>query len=457
MSISILVADDDFKIRRILSNILSDEGYEVTSVANGPETLNQLNDETVDLLLLDLKMPGIDGLQVMEEIAKRSDQPQVIIISAHGTIQRAVKAVQLGAFDFLEKPVDMDRLLITVKNALKQKSLVRENIKLKTQLQREEDQIIGDNDAMQSVYRFIKMAANCNARILITGENGTGKDLLAKKIHDQSARSANPFVMVNCAAIPPHLFESELFGYEKGAFTGAVQRQRGKFELAEGGTLILNEITEILPDVQSKLLHAIENKHFYRLGGNQAYGTDVRIIAATNRDVHQAMEDGLLREDLYYRLNVLSITLPPLRERGDDVILLAEYFIQRISEQNGAFPKKIADTAVKALKKYHWPGNIRELQNLIQRLMVFVSEDTIDHQAIQAHLPLTDIQSVTVPEEHLGAELKLARREWERQFILKALRDNGWIITKAADVLNIERTYLHRLIKQLGIDTQNSQ
>jgi len=441
----ILITDDEKKIRNILKDILDDEGYQTFLAENGQEALKILGQNRIDLMLLDLRMPGMDGIEVLREIQQKKEKPEVIIISAHGTVQKAVQAVQLGAFDFIEKPVEIDRLLITVNNALKQKNLQDENVELKKHFE-EKHTIIGEDSKIKQIKQMIDRASKTNAHVLITGENGTGKDLVAKNIHNNSDRALNNFVVVNCAAIPANLIESEMFGYEKGAFTGASKRQAGKFEHANHGTLFLNEIGEMSSEAQAKLLHVIETSEITRLGGNATITVDVRIIAATNKNIHKAISDNTFREDLFYRLNVITIHIPPLRERTNDIVLLADYFLQNKCRQMGTNIKTFSEKAKKALTSHNWPGNVRELNNMVEKLVIFTSKDIIDQQDIFNNMDNSDRQTGIK-----NKDLRVSRNEWEKQFIVDTLKQNNWNIKQAAKELNIERTYLHRRMKQLDI------
>lgn len=440
----ILVVDDEEGIREALSEILGDEGYQVITASTGEEALNILRKEPPDLVLLDIWLPGMDGIETLREIKNlRSDVP-VIMISGHGTIEIAVKATKMGASDFLEKPLSLDRVIISARNALALSNLERENRNLKENLSRQW-RLIGESEKMKTLRLQIEMAAKSSSRVLITGESGSGKELVARLLHSLSNRSSKPFIEVNCAAIPQELIESELFGHEKGSFTGAFERKKGKFELADGGTLFLDEIGDMSLQTQAKVLRVIETQEFQRVGGSSTIKVDVRIIAATNKDLPEEVKKGTFREDLFFRLNVIPLSVPPLRERKEDIPLLIDHFLKTISEEYGQRPKKITPEAIRILQGHEWPGNVRELRNTIERLLIMTSSDVITERDIS-------IGSSTEVADYFGYRtLKEARDAFEKDFITRRLKENNWNISKTAEQLDIERSNLHRKIKAYNI------
>lgn len=440
----VLVVDDEEGIRETLSEILQDEGCQVITASTGEEALDIFKKESPDLVLLDIWLPGMDGIETLREIKNLRRDVPVIMISGHGTIEIAVKATRMGASDFLEKPLSLDRVVISTKNALALSSLERENRNLKENLNRRW-RLIGESDKMKSLHSQIEMAAKSSSRVLITGESGSGKELVARLLHGLSSRATKPFVEVNCAAIPQELIESELFGHEKGSFTGAFERKKGKFELADGGTLFLDEIGDMSLQTQAKVLRVIETQEFQRVGGSSNIKVNVRIIAATNKDLPAEVRKGNFREDLYFRLNVIPIAVPPLRERKEDIPLLIDYFIKTISEEYGQRPKRITAGAVRMLQDHEWPGNVRELRNTIERLLIMVPSEVITEKDISLS------GSIDTASYFCYRTLKEARDAFERDFILKKLQENNWNISKTADQLDIERSNLHRKIKAYNI------
>ena len=443
---TILIVDDEPKIRTIIKDILQEQGYTVLCSQSGAKAFEFLKKHNISLILLDLKMPGLDGIEVLKRVQKGINPPKVIIITAHGSIEKAVESVQSGAFDFMEKPVEMERLLITVKNALRQRQLESENRDLKSQFEYEQ-LIIGESDSILKVRKLVEQASQADINVFITGENGTGKDLVAKNIHLNSKRKKHPFITINCAAIPINLIESELFGHEKGAFTGAYKRHEGRFENADNGTLFLNEIAEMSPETQAKLLQVIECGYVNRIGGKKEISVDVRLITATNINVTKAIRNQELRKDLFYRLNVFPIHLPPLKGRGGDIILLADHFLGKHICHHGTNLKTLSSEAKNILQNHYWPGNVRELNNLMEKLVVTVNKYVIQKEDI--------LENLVTLENHQQEQiysLRKARNKWEKEYIIKALIENNWVITKTADVLEIERTHLHRLINHLGVN-----
>lgn len=373
----ILVVDDESSIRRALKNILENEQYAVYLAENGEQALEMASEENFDAILLDIKMPGIDGMEVLNKLITMTDAP-IIMISGHGTIETAVAAIKKGAYDFIVKPPDLNRLLITVRNAIDKKHLVTKTLQLKKEVD-QKYKIVGETEIIQQAKQMISRVAPTDARILITGENGTGKELVARQIHEQSSRSHAPFIEVNCAAIPSELIESQLFGHEKGSFTSAHKMRRGDFELANGGTLFLDEIGDMSLSAQAKVLRALQENKITRVGGEKDIEVDVRIIAATNKDLKEAIQNNLFREDLYHRLSVIIIKVPSLRERRDDITLLSKHFVEEISLRQGRAPLAISEEAAEQLKSFYWSGNVRELHNVMERLVILCdNEITID-------------------------------------------------------------------------------
>ncbi|MBI2155710.1 MAG: sigma-54-dependent Fis family transcriptional regulator [Candidatus Rokubacteria bacterium] len=444
----ILIVDDEPSIRATLRGVLEDEGYRVSAVGGGAAALRVFADEPPDLTFLDIWMEGMDGLETLAEIRRVRPDAIVVMISGHGTIETAVKATRLGAYDFIEKPLSLEKTLLTAAHGLEHARLERENAALRESLvQRTE--IIGESEAVRRLREQIATAAPTSGRVLIHGENGSGKELVARAIHAQSARSERPFVEVNCAAIPEELIESELFGHEKGAFTGALARRRGKFELADGGTLFLDEIGDMSLKTQAKVLRALEEQAFERVGGKDTLRVDVRVIAASNRDLEGLIREGRFREDLYYRLNVIPIEVPPVRARRDDVPGLVDHFIALFCAENGKRPKTLSGEALAYFLAYAWPGNVRELRNMVERLVIMAPGDVIGADDLPA--PLRPKDAGPAGAEARERSLKEAREHFERAYILAELRANEWNMTRTAERLGIERSHLYRKIKAYGI------
>jgi len=443
----ILIIDDEPAIQSTLRGVLEDEGYRVSAVGSGRQAIELLADEMPDLVFLDVWMPGLDGLDTLVQIKSLRPETTIVMISGHATIETAVKATRLGAYDFIEKPLSLEKTLLTVSRALDHARLARENASLRSRLgQRLE--IIGDSPVMRRLREHIATAAPSNGRVLIQGENGSGKELVARAIHGLSARRDRPFVEVNCAAIPEELIESELFGHEKGAFTGAVARRRGRFELADGGTLFLDEIGDMSLKTQAKVLRALEEQSFERVGGRDKVKIDVRVIAATNRDLAALLGHGF-REDLYYRLNVIPIEVPPLRERREDIPLLIDHFIRIFCAENGKRPKTLSGEALAYFLNYDWPGNVRELRNLVERLVIMAPGDVIGVDDVPA--PVRPKDAPPAATEQAERSLREARDGFERAFIVAELRANDWNMTRTAERLGIERSHLYRKLKAYGI------
>jgi two-component system nitrogen regulation response regulator NtrX len=419
----------------------------VFSAENGEQCLTFLRKNDVDCVLLDIWLPDIDGIEILERISTLYPDIAVIMISGHGSIDIAVKSTKLGAFDFIQKPFSLERVITSVNNAMEHSRLKRENIKLREETGFE-DEMIGSSARMMEIRDIIETAAATNARVFITGESGTGKEMVAKAIYKKSKRADKPFIKVNCAAIPSELIESELFGHEKGAFTGAVGTRMGKFEIANKGTLFLDEVCDMSLAAQAKVLRVLQEQQFERVGGNEIINVDVRVISATNIDVKKAIEDGRFREDLYYRLNVIPIEVPPLSQRREDIKALVNYFLRKSSEEHGVGLKEVSDEGMKLLVGHGWSGNVRELKNIIERLSIMVAKESIDDEDIQRYLEtdddFVDMKSIS--------PLKKAKEDFEREYIIRAIKKTGKNITLAAKELGIERTNLHRKINQYGIN-----
>lgn len=449
MGKQILIVDDEERIRQSLSGVLADEGYQISEAKEGAQALKQIENDPPDLVLLDIWMPGMDGIEVLERIKSLSPSLPVIMISGHANIELAVKATKLGAFDFIEKPLSLDKVLLTVNNALKVAKLEQENLALRQVVERRYE-IVGASPAIQHLKEQMKIVAPTNGWVLITGENGTGKELVARGIHQMSLRADKPFVEVNCAAIPEELIESELFGHEKGAFTGALTRKRGKFDLANEGTIFLDEIADMSLKTQAKILRILQEQRFERVGGTEMIFIDVRVIAATNRDLKEEIQKGRFREDLFYRLNVIPLHVPPLRERKNDIPLLVEHFLDEFCRENHKEKKKITPEALDLLISYSWPGNVRELKNIVERTVIMTRGSVIEAKDV----PEPVQRAAKSPPEMAFFDyplLKDARREFEKRFIMKKLMENDENISKTAEMIGIERSNLHRKIRSYGI------
>jgi two-component system, NtrC family, nitrogen regulation response regulator NtrX len=450
----ILIVDDERAIQATLRGVLEDEGYRVSAVGSAPDALARLADETPDLIFLDIWMPGMDGLEALAEIKQRRPEATVVMISGHGTIETAVKATKLGAYDFIEKPLSLEKTLLAVSRALDHSRLEREIRALREQLDRGQE-IVGKSALIEELRGQIAVAAPTNGRVLIHGENGAGKELVARAIHTQSTRRDAPFVEVNCAAIPEELIESELFGHERGAFTGAVARHRGKFETANGGTIFLDEIGDMSLKTQAKVLRVLEEQAFERVGGKDTIQVDVRVLAASNQDLKEQIAQGRFREDLYYRLAVIPIEVPPLRRRKEDIPALVEYFIALFSAQNGKRPKVVSVEALAYFLAYDWPGNVRELRNMVERLVIMTPRDVIGPEDLPP--PLRPKEPAAGAEEvQREKTLKEARDSFERAYILAELRGHEGNVTRTAEKLGIERSHLYRKLKSYGITPPKS-
>jgi len=447
----ILIIDDEKNIRRTLTMVVEGEDFECESAASGEEGLTRLERlGGADVVFLDVMLPGISGLETLRRIKEFDHNVEVVMISGHASVADAVEATRLGAFDFLEKPLDRERVLITLRNAL-----AKRNLSARVQLLADQDdpfEMIGQTPAMKSLIREIEKVAPTRGRVLVTGESGTGKELVARAVHKLSNRATGPFVKVNCAAIPKDLIESELFGHERGAFSGALQRRRGKFELAHKGTLFLDEIADMSMSAQAKVLRALQTGEVARVGSETVFQVDVRVVAATNKDLLHEIKEGNFREDLYFRLNVVPLKPPPLRDRHEDIPLLAETFIRQFCEENGMKRKNCSADVLRALAHYDWPGNVRELKNVCERLVI-MGGDPLSLADLPDELqPRRDLVGMPTDVPPGSVSLKDFKAIAERNYLEATLRAFGWNVTRAADVLGIERTNLHKKLKSLGIE-----
>jgi two-component system nitrogen regulation response regulator NtrX len=456
----ILVIDDESAIRDSLRMTLEYEGYEFLGAATGQEGLALAEREAPDLVLLDVKMPGMDGIDVLERLRNLNDQLPIVVISGHGTISTAVEATKKGAWDFIEKPFASERILVSLRNALDQRQLRDENRSLKKAVEIRH-QMVGESSVLKQIMAAISRAAPTNATVLITGESGVGKELVARTIHRNSLRSRERFVQVNCAAIPEELIESELFGHEKGSFTGATEKQVGKFEQADRGTIFLDEVGDMSAKTQAKVLRVLQEGEVERLGSARTIKVDVRVIAATNKNLEEEIEKGQFREDLYFRLAVIPIHVPPLRERPEDVPLLVRHYMETFSRENNARPKRMTQGAMDVLQRYRWKGNIRELRNTVERLYIMTGGDTID----VADLPsaVRSPAGIVAPRVAAAGDAEPAKagtlREFkdsaERTYLVQKLRENGWNISKTAEAIDTPRSNLYKKLEQYQI-TQES-
>ena len=444
----ILIVDDESSIRQSLLGVLEDEGYSALVAESGEACLEQLRKRAFDVVLLDVWLPGLDGLETLDKIRDLENAPEVIMISGHGTIETAVRATKLGAYDFLEKPLSVEKTLILVKHAVDAKRLRHENRELKKQLT-PKSVIVGESIPVKALRQQIQLMAPTNGRVLIFGESGTGKELVAQAIHAQSPRKEEMFVEVNCAAIPEDLIESELFGHRKGVFAGATADKEGKFQKAHGGTLFLDEVGDMSLKTQSKVLRTLEEQRFTPMGSDQEVTVDARVIASTNKDLEEEISKGNFREDLFYRLNVVPFYVPPLRERKEDVPLLARHFLKEFSATYGRRPREITEDAIETLMRYAWPGNVRELRNVIERIVIM---NPTTFRFDRKHLP--PLVHRDGSRRSVGSEfstLHQARAAYERDYILKKLDENHGNVSRTAEVLGLERSHLYRKMKTLGI------
>ncbi|MFN2443635.1 MAG: sigma-54-dependent transcriptional regulator [Thermoanaerobaculia bacterium] len=444
----ILIIDDEPAIRETLRDILEDEGHKATPCESAEEGLAAYAREDFDLVLLDVWLPGIDGLALLERIRAVGHPPPVIVISGHGSVETAVRATRLGAYDFLEKPLSLDRVLLTVTHAIADRRLRQQVRDLKRTSTTFDEVLIGESEAMQRLRTRILSAARSASRVLITGENGSGKEIVARMLHRESPRADHPFIAVNCAAIPDELIESELFGHKKGAFTGATDDRKGKFELADGGAIFLDEIGDMSLRTQAKVLRVLQDQQFQRVGGHQTIQVDVRVITATNKNLEQQIHLGHFREDLYFRLNVIPIEVPSLRERDGDVLLLTDHFLRRFAAETGQRVRKLTPEAEQKILAYSWPGNVRELRNLMERLTILEPSEKIGPEAIPASDPIAPAALAA----HTGdMTLREAREVFEREFILRKLSEAGGNVSRAAEALGVERSNLYRKLHAFGI------
>ncbi len=452
MSRRVLVIDDEQSILHTLEGILRDEGWEVALAESGEQGLEAIEGQDPDLLLLDVWLPGIDGIETLERVKGRYPDLPVVLMSGHGTIETAVRATKLGAFDFIEKPLNLDKVLLVLENALKASRLVQENRYWRDRVGRSQN-MVGQSVAMAELLEQIRVVAPTRASALITGENGTGKELVARAIHSGSKRAQGPFVEVNCAAIPEELIESELFGHEKGSFTGAAARRRGKFDLAHEGTLFLDEIGDMSLKTQAKILRVLQEMRFERVGGSRTHEVDVRVIAATNKELEGEIRAGNFREDLYFRLNVVPFVVPPLRERQDDIPLLMEHFIAQYCAEENRAPVAVGPGVMGVLQAYPWPGNVRELKNVTERMVILCRSDVLGVDGVPQAIRSASVAAVAAagpePEE---TDLKEARRSFERRFIQHHLQRAGGNVSHTADAIGMDKSSLYKKIKELEIE-----
>ena len=456
----ILVIDDSPEIVNLFSEFLRTEGYEVDTAEDGARGISLIERNSYDLIVTDLKMPETDGMEVLKYIREHSPDTLCIILTGYGTVKNAVEAIKMGAYDYLTKPVKMDEILVTFQRAFEYRDLKRENLHLRNQLKKKYrfENIIGDSEKMEKVFEVMEKVADTDSTVLILGESGTGKELVAQAIHYRSYRREKPFVPVNCAAIPGELLESELFGHEKGAFTNAIRMRIGRFELANGGTVFLDEIGDMNPLLQSKLLRVLQERQFERVGGTKTIKTDIRIVAATHQNLKAMVQQRKFREDLYYRLNVIPMGIPPLRERKTDIPLLAHYFLDQFNRRKKKKVRAIREDVMARLMQYEWPGNVRELENTIERVIILLDGDLVT----PADLPdkfheiprVETAQTADIPES--GISLDDAVNEFERNLILQALIKTGWVKNKAAQLLNLNRTTLIEKIKRQNLQPPTS-
>ena len=449
MSKKILIVDDEESIRNVLEKLLIYEKYSTLAVSDGKGAIEAVNSEMVDIVLLDIKMPGMDGIEVLKRIKEIDPTLPVVIVSGHGTIETAVEATKLGAFDFIEKPIDMDRVLLTVRNGIKQGKLTRQNISLQKRFGGK-TRIVGEHETIKEIMDIIERVAPTAARVLVTGENGTGKELVARRIHELSDRSSESFIEVNCAAIPEDLIESELFGHEKGAFTGATSRRIGKFELADEGTLFLDEVGDMSLSAQAKVLRVLQESTFERVGGAGRIVVNVRVITASNKDLIEEVEKGNFRKDLFFRLNVVPIEVPPLRKRRTDISLLSDFFLKQTSEELGIVTKRLSGSALGIMKGYRWPGNVRELKNIIERLCILTKGDEIK----DTNLPFLsgDRKKGWQSDPFSIENFQNFRELTEKEYLLRKVQNNNGNISQTARRLGMQRSNLYKKLEKYGID-----
>jgi len=459
----VVVVDDERNIRRTLSMVLEGEGYSVETFESAEAFLPRLAAGPIDVILLDVRLPGMDGLSCLEKIREEHVSVPVLMISGHATIEEAVRAINIGANDFLEKPLSRERVLVSVKNAVERKAL-NAKVRALEAAESSDEEMLGNSEPMRKIREQIAKVAGTSVRVLITGESGTGKELIARAIHRASRRTSGPFVKVNCAAIPSELIESELFGHERGAFSGAVQKKRGRFELADGGTLFLDEIGDMTLEAQAKLLRVLQTGEVIRVGGEKTFTVDVRVLAATNKELEEEVKAGNFREDLYFRVSVVPIHSPPLRDRGDDVLLLMSWYLKHFSREHAVSPEVLlTPESADAIARYSFPGNVRELRNLAERLVI-LSDKPVRLADLPPQIAGAEGSSrppAIAPNEDPKAGVELSaygnltlrelREVVERDYIIKKLEETGWNVTRTAEQLGIERTNLHKKLKQFGL------
>jgi len=454
MTARILIVDDEPAILNALTGIFEDEGYDVAVAKGGVEALKLIKADPPDVVLLDIWMPDLDGIETLKRALEAIPRLLVVMMSGHGSIESAVKAIKLGAYDYIEKPLSLEKVTLLVRHALHERKLEQENRSLKEQAARRV-KMVGQSEVMIELRRQIETAGPAPSRVLISGENGTGKELVARAIHLNSPRADRPFIEVNCAAIPETLIESELFGHEKGAFTGAMAARQGQFELADGGTLFLDEVGDMSLATQAKVLRVLQEQRFQRVGGTKLIKVDVRVIAASNKNLTDAIRKGTFREDLYFRLAVLQLDVPPLRERREDIPALVQHFMQVNVDEQGLRQRDITPEALDVLARHDWPGNVRELRNLVERVMIMARGPVIEASDVE---PLVrqagGFHPPQVPSAFDYASLREARAAFEREYIGRKLRERMWNVSKTADDLKVERSHLHRKIKLLGIEVR---
>lgn len=451
---TILIIDDEESIRRTLSDVLRDEGYSVVTASSGREGLEMLMDAQPRLVLLDIAMPGMDGIEALGRIKDARPDIPVIMISGHGTIETAVKTTKMGAYDFIEKPISLERVSLAVRHGLEEQRLREEYESLRRRMEKRYE-IVGESAVIKTLRQQIALAGPSNGWVLIYGESGVGKELVARAIHRASRRGSGPFIEVNCAAIPQDLIESELFGHEKGAFTGAASQKRGKFELADGGTIFLDEIGDMSLATQAKVLRVLEGQEFQRVGGMKTLRVDVRVIAASNKDLVAEIKNGAFREDLYYRLNVIPLEVPPLRERIEDIPLLVRHFLAEFASEYGQKPKAMEDDALELFLRYPWPGNVRELRNIIERLIIMTPAQLIRRSDVPPPISAGHAGQGQASDGVVSRPLetlKDARAAFERDFILRKLKEHNGNVSRTAEAIGMERSNLHRKMRALGID-----
>ena len=452
---AVLIVDDEPGVRSALTGVLRDEGYDVDAVESGESCLERLTQHAYDVVVLDIWLPGMDGLATLGRLRERKVEAQVVVISGHGNVESAVRAIKMGAFDFVEKPLSLEKAVLVVRNALRQRRLEAENQALRARVDAH-DTLVGESRAMVHLREQIAMAAPTNGRVLIFGENGTGKELVARSIHALSRRAAAPFVEVNCAAIPEELIESELFGHVRGAFTGAVANRRGKFETAHGGTIFLDEIGDMSLRTQAKVLRVLQEQVMEAVGSSARIRVDARVLVATNKDLPSEIRAGGFREDLYFRLKVVPIFVPPLRERTEDIPLLADHFMAMLAQEYGRRPKTLGEDAVRVLQRYPWPGNVRELRNLVERLMIMVPDERVAARDV-SFLEQGPAVGAANPEPAVMPPLHEARDRFEREYILRALAAQRGNISRTAEALGVERSNLYRKMRGFGIPPRRTE